>query len=424
MRQTENLLRHFYTRTEAVERENLGLIRKLERIQGETATELNHLLVDMRVNSPSILLILKSNTNTKSRMNENEIISCELACSGRIAIWRSLRSSFSEHWISFQTSKSSERGSCEEYCYDGRGLDLLEFLEFIIGELWHGFNIRDDETFNDFLKGKSRKNPRPSNRAEALLLADPVASSFYKGEWKAEYDIRWLDGNSKLVNWVYRGLAVLMRPIISHYTEHKMTVGPLLAAMATFLQTSDYDYLRRRGINIRDPDSIPKDVPEDLRKSVKARRIDAALDKLEAIAPGLCILLMQNLLQLSLRFPHDVLTADSPLLDAPSMDEESYRRLSGTLSLKVRDVSEDGGYQTLPSVVSVRNNGAWGSQSTDGRGFIQLQALTCISCNNTEKKFHESLFGSRTQQRSIHSLQNRRHRTQSGIPNQRVLGGL
>ena len=148
MRQTENLLRHFYTRTEAVERENLGLIRKLERIQGETATELNHLLVDMRVNSPSILLILKSNTNTKSRMNENEIISHELACSGHIAIWRSLQSSFSEHWISFQTSKSSKRGSCEEYCYDGRGLDLLEFLEFIIGELWHGFNIRDDECYD------------------------------------------------------------------------------------------------------------------------------------------------------------------------------------------------------------------------------------------------------------------------------------
>ena len=118
------------------------------------------------------------------------------------------------------------------------------------------------------------------------------------------------------------GLAIMVRPLVFYYDRQKKALQTLLREVLG--PGTDYDTLRKGGVNPRH--LLPQTLTRERRT-----KILAILDDLEAIAPGLLILLRKDLFPIMLNHEYNLLDSTNALINPPSIEEEEREKFVSEL---------------------------------------------------------------------------------------------
>ena len=223
-----------------------------------------------------------------------------------------------------------ERNSGSGIGFTGQTPKLLELLRFVVHAKTQVDIYNSDETENALQSKWSRltANPFTAGSDDAFLYSGPrnaVAKKYYDlwaGPESAE-------GATLLVEEITRrGLAFLMEHIIISYGEEKEGLKTKMVAHNVTDLANDYDYLREAGINpsVEGP-SLMKGLSHDLIEEAMGTH-----EYLQALAPGLLILLRPDFLRVTLTYPYHRLSRHNPLMHPRSMDVDASLRFKNLLN--------------------------------------------------------------------------------------------
>ena len=224
----------------------------------------------------------------------------------------------------------TERCSISRIGFTGQTLKLLELLRFVVRAKTKVDIYNSDDTENA-LQGKW---PRPTANTStagsdyAFRYSGPrnaVAKKYYD-LWAEPESAR---GAILLVEEIMRrGLAFLMEHIIVSYGEEKESLKTKMVMHSVTDLANDYDYLREAGINpsVEGP-SLMKGLSQDLIEEVMGTH-----EYLQALAPGLLILLRPDFLRVALAYPYHRLSRHNPLMRPRSMDVDVHESFKNLLS--------------------------------------------------------------------------------------------
>ena len=171
------------------------------------------------------------------------------------------------------------------------------------------------------------------------------------------------------------GLAIMLRPLVFYYDRQKKALQTLLREVLG--PGTDYDTLRKKSANPRHL------LPQNLTRESKTK-ILTIVDDLEAIAPGLLILLRKDLFQITLNHEYNILDSTNALIDPPSIEEEEREKFVS--ELRAQETYSDAYKETCVELFRVLC-GELNGPSKNGmlaKGLTELNAMAVIMFQDTE----------------------------------------
>ena len=214
----------------------------------------------------------------------------------------------------------------------------------------------------------------PFSSYSGCIIEDEIAGSYYR-LW-AQQVISKADAREEIaVKTLCLGAAFLMRRLVTTYDEGKAKLRELIRDVSPELAT-DYDLLREGGVNPRLSESFLKLAPEDITRL----QVTDALEFLEAIAPGLSILLRSDFLRVATRYSYHHIAPDSKFVHAQFLGTESRELVEKGLSECKQQMNDMANFEAthieLFEILSGADNGPWRARSPCGfSNFRQLQVI-------------------------------------------------
>ena len=184
-----------------------------------------------------------------------------------------------------------------------------------------------------------------------------------------------------LIDIVANGLALVIRPLIAYYRDQKKLFEQKSPRIP--YPHRDYDIIRECGIN-------PRDILGSQSMAPISSELAAVLDCLEAVAPGLLILLRPDFFQIAFNteYTDSCLPSNSKLLNIPSFEEEGRKEFvtnlyaHGTHSVAYKECSEE-----LFKILCGEDNSAWKvPHSKRSKCFRMLYANTADMLDYTKMR--------------------------------------
>ena len=206
------------------------------------------------------------------------------------------------------------------------------------------------------------------------IIEDEIAGSYYR-LW-AQQVISKADAREETaVKTLCLGAALLMQRLVTTYNEGKAKLRELFRDVSPEL-SADYDLLREGGVDPRFSESFLKLAPEDTARL----QVTDKLEFLEAIAPGLSILLRSDFLRVSTMYSYHHIAPDSKFVHAQLLGTESRELVEKGLSeckQRMDDMANsEATHMELFEILSGADNGPWRARSPCGfPNFRQLQVI-------------------------------------------------
>ena len=206
------------------------------------------------------------------------------------------------------------------------------------------------------------------------IIEDEIAGSYYR-LW-AQQVISKADAREEIaVKTLCLGAAFLMQRLVTTYDEGKAKLKELFRDVSPEL-TADYDLLREGGTNPRFSESFLKLAPEGITRL----KVTDAMEFLEAIAPGLSILLRSDFLRVATMYSYHHIAPDSKFMRAQLLGSESRALVEKGLSECKQQMNDMANFEAthmeLFEILSGANNGPWRARSLCGfSNFRQLQVI-------------------------------------------------
>ena len=215
---------------------------------------------------------------------------------------------------------------------------------------------------------------RPFSSYSECIIEDEIAGSYYR-LW-AQQVISKADVREEIaVKTLCLGAAFLMQRLVTTYDEGKAKLKELFRDVSPEL-TADYDLLREGGTNPRFSESFLKLAPEGITRL----KVTDAMEFLEAIAPGLSILLRSDFLRVATMYSYHHIAPDSKFMRAQLLGSESRALVEKGLSECKQQMNDMANFEAthmeLFEILSGANNGPWRARSLCGfSNFRQLQVI-------------------------------------------------
>ena len=132
---------------------------------------------------------------------------------------------------------------------------------------------------------------------------------------------------------IYKGLAVVMSSMHMRFELAKKALEKEIISEAPFTTIGRYDHGRTLGFDYRSVQTLPNFTTDRDRsgfsRAMSKPQYTRLLDVLEAMVPGMLILMTPDLLRISLMNLRDALPAKSPMTHPPSMEAGARAAFAG-----------------------------------------------------------------------------------------------
>ena len=214
----------------------------------------------------------------------------------------------------------------------------------------------------------------PFSSYSERVIEDEIAGSYYR-LWVQQVISKADVCEEIAVKTLCLGAAFLMQRLVTTYDEGKAKLKELFRDVSPEL-TADYDLLREGGTNPRFSESFLKLAPEGITRL----KVTDALEFLEAIAPGLSILLRSDFLRVATRYSYHHIVPDSKFVHAQFLGTESRELVEKGLSECKQQMNDMANFEAthieLFEILSGADNGPWRARSPCGfSNFRQLQVI-------------------------------------------------